>query len=297
MRRNIEFNADGVKLKGWFYKPDKGKGPFPTIVMAHGFSGVKEMSLDNFAAAFAKVGLASLVYDNRNLGESGGRPRGEIDPSAQRRDYRTAITYAQTLRDVDKNRIGIWGTSYTGGTVCQVAALDRRVKAVVSQVPFMVGHKNIQQFLPIGGWVPFQQMLDEDRLRRVQGKPSKILKICSLDPNDPVAFPGDETYKFIHQYVDKDPKCTWRNQVSIKTLELMFEYDVTSFMERISPTPLLMIVAEYDTTTPTDIALECFAKVPGPKQLHVIKSGHYAAYVEKFEETSAAACEFFKANL
>jgi cephalosporin-C deacetylase-like acetyl esterase len=297
MRRNIEFNADGVTLRGWFYKPSKAKGPFPTVVMAHGFSGVKEMSLDKFAEVFCDAGLAVLVYDNRNLGESDGRPRGEIDPTWQRRDYRSAISYAQSLRDVDSNRIGVWGTSYTGGTVCAVAALDRRVKAVVSQVPFMVGHKNIQQFLPIDGWVPFMQMLDEDRARRVKGEKSKVMKICSLDPTEPHVFPGDKTYNFIMHYVNKDPKSTWKNQVTLRSIEYMLEYDVSSFMERISPTPLLMILSEYDTTTPTDIALECYAKVPGPKQLKIIKSDHYAAYIEKFDETSAAARDFFVANL
>jgi cephalosporin-C deacetylase-like acetyl esterase len=296
MRRNIEFNADGIKLRGWFYKPDKGKGPFPCVILAHGFSGVKEMTLDKFAEAFCDAGLSALVYDNRNLGASDGKPRGEIDPTWQRRDYRTAITYAQSLRDVDSNRIGIWGTSYTGGTVCQVAAIDRRVKAVVSQVPYMVGHKNIQQFLPIDGIVPFQQMLDEDRARRVKGEKSKVMKICSIDPNEPHVFPGEKTYNFMQRFVN-DPKCTWKNQVTLRSIEYMQEYDVSSFMERISPTPLLMIVAEWDTTTPTDIALECYAKVPGPKQLVVIKSDHYAAYIEKFAETSKAARDFFVANL
>jgi len=171
------------------------------------------------------------------------------------------------------------------------------VKAVVSQVPFMVGHKNVQQFLPIDGWVPFMKMLDEDRARRVKGEKSKVMKICSLDPTEPHVFPGDKTYNFIMQYVDKDPKSTWKNQVTLRSIEYMLEYDVSSFMERISPTPLLMILSEYDTTTPTDIALECYAKVPGPKQLKIIKSDHYAAYVEKFDETSAAARDFFIANL
>ncbi|MEN9728166.1 MAG: hypothetical protein RL434_2532 [Pseudomonadota bacterium] len=293
MRRNIEFSADGVTLRGWFYKPAKAKGPFPTVVMAHGFSGVKEMSLDKFAEVFCDAGLAVLVYDNRCLGASDGKPRGEIDPTWQRRDYRSAITYAQSLRDVDSNRIGIWGTSYTGGTVCMVAALDRRVKAVVSQVPFMVGHKNIQQFLPIDGWKPFMQMLDEDRARRVKGEKSKVMKICSLDPSEPHVFPGSATYNFIHHYVNQDPKSTWKNQVTLRSIEYMLEYDVSPFMERISPTPLLMILSEYDTTTPTDIALECYAKVPGPKQLKIIKSDHYAAYIEKFAETSSAARDFF----
>ena len=168
MRRDIEFNADGVTLRGWFYKPKKGKGPFPCVVMAHGFSGTKEMSLDKFAEAFAAGGLAVLVYDNRCLGASDGEPRSEIDPTWQRRDYRSAITFAQGQKEVDPERIGVWGTSYTGGTVCAVAAIDRRVKCVVSQVPFMRGHHNLQQFLPIGAVEGFRKMLDEDRVRRVR---------------------------------------------------------------------------------------------------------------------------------
>jgi dienelactone hydrolase len=68
MRQDIEFNAERTTLRGWLYTPDSGKGPFPTIVMAHGFSAVKEMYLDSFAEVFAGAGLAALVFDNRNFG-------------------------------------------------------------------------------------------------------------------------------------------------------------------------------------------------------------------------------------
>ncbi len=93
MRRDIEFNADGVTLRGWLYTPDKVTGKVPTIVMAHGFSGVKEMTLDKYAEVFCDGGMAVLVYDNRCLGHSDGQPRHDIDPVAQRRDYRCAITF------------------------------------------------------------------------------------------------------------------------------------------------------------------------------------------------------------
>ena len=295
-RRDIEFNADGVTLRGWFYKPKKAKGKAPCVVLSHGFSGVKEMSLDKTAEVFAAAGIGVLVYDNRNLGASDGMPRSEIDPTWQRRDYRTAISYAQTLKEVDPERIGIWGTSYTGGTVCAVAAIDRRVKCVVSQVPFMRAHHNLQQFLPIGSVKDFRKMLDDDRMRVLSGKPSQYMKICSDDPNEPVVFPGNETYNFMKRYV-KDPKCTWENKVTLRSIDFMLEYDVMGYMEYISPTPLLMIVSDYDTTTPTDIALSCYAKVQGPKALHVIKSDHYAAYVEKFDETSGAARDWFQKHL
>ena len=79
MRSDIEFSAAGVTLRGWLYLPDQGKGPWPLVVMAHGFSAVKEMGLDDYAEVFCAAGLAALVYDNRNLGASDGLPRQEID--------------------------------------------------------------------------------------------------------------------------------------------------------------------------------------------------------------------------
>ena len=54
------------------------------------------MYLDSFAEVFAAAGLNVLVFDNRNFGASDGEPRQEIDPWAQVRDYRHAITYAGT---------------------------------------------------------------------------------------------------------------------------------------------------------------------------------------------------------
>src|SRR2546425_5918346 len=136
-RTDVEFNAEGTILRRWLYLPDGAADRVPGVVMAHGLSAVKEMYLDAFAEVFAAAGLAVLVFDNRNFGASDGEPRQEIDPWVQVRDYRHAITYAGTLPEVDAARIGIWGSSYSGGHVLVVAAIDRRVKAVVSQVPLI----------------------------------------------------------------------------------------------------------------------------------------------------------------
>ena len=98
MRQDIEFDAEGTTLRGWLYVPDGATGPAPAIVMCHGYSAVKELFLDAFAEVFCDAGFCALVYDNRNLGASDGEPRQEIDPWAQVRDYRHAITFARTLR-------------------------------------------------------------------------------------------------------------------------------------------------------------------------------------------------------
>ncbi len=49
-------------------------------------------------------------------------------------DFRAAVSFLQGEPGVDPDRIGIWGSSNGGSVVIAVAAVDARVKAVVSQV-------------------------------------------------------------------------------------------------------------------------------------------------------------------
>src|ERR1700751_4864254 len=187
-RRDVEFNAEGVTLRGWFY-PAGGASlgaarTAPAVVMAHGFSAVKEMYLDKFAEAFADVGLNVLVFDNRCFGASDGEPRQEIDPWAQVRDYRHAITYASTLPEVDPARIGIWGSSYSGAHVLVVAAIDRRVKAGVSQVPLISGHANLRALVRADFIAGYRELFDADRLARFQGKAAVLGPLVGQDPRD-----------------------------------------------------------------------------------------------------------------
>lgn len=134
-RKDIEFKTyDNVTIRGWLYFPFVSRSKLPCLVMAHGFSALKEMDLDIFAEYFVtQLPLVCLVYDNRCFGASDGEPRQEIDPWLQKSDYSDAITYAQTLPEVNPEKIGIWGSSYSGGHVLWVGAVDRRVKAVLSQ--------------------------------------------------------------------------------------------------------------------------------------------------------------------
>lgn len=292
MRADIEFDAAGTTLRGWLYTPDNGSGPFPTVVMSHGFSALKEMGLDEYAEVFAAAGFASLVYDNRNLGASDGQPRFDIDPVAQTRDYRHAITYAQSRAEVDGKRIGIWGTSYTGGIVLKVAALDKRVKCVVSQVPFVRGYENLLQAMPLANLKGFYQMLDDERLSAAAGNPPSTVPICADDPSRPHVFPGRRTYDYFHNYT-REKGLNWENEITIRSLDYLLEYDVTCYMDQISPAALLMIIADEDIATPRDIALRAFDKAFEPKRAVFIPGDHYGSYLEEFAKSSAAARDWF----
>jgi uncharacterized protein len=197
-RMDIAFKTtDGTTLRGWHYLPD-GSGKHPTIVLSHGFSAVKEMYLDKFAEAFARAGFASVVYDNRNFGASDGQPRQEIDPWLQIRDYSDAITFAQSLEQTDPDRIGIWGSSYSGGHVLVVAAIDRRVKCVVSQVPAISGSPGFRRFVRPDFLASLNAGLHADRANRAAGKPPATPPRRGGGPNRAVSLADGRFLQVVH---------------------------------------------------------------------------------------------------
>jgi len=294
--RDIEFDADGVTLRGWFYRPDGSTGPSPTVVMAHGFSAVKEMYLDAFAERFVEAGLAALVFDNRNFGASDGQPRQEIDPWAQVRDYRHAITFARLLPDVDAGRIGVWGSSYSGGHVLVVGAIDRRVRAVVAQVPLVSGWRNVLRLVRADLVAQYRAMFDADREARYQGKDPELVPVVNDDPLGPAALPTPDSFHWFTE-TGRTRAPAWRNEVTLRSVEMLTEYDPGSYIDRISPTPLLMVVAATDHLTVVDEALAAFNRALEPKKLVIVPGGHFDAYTEDFPGAAGAAAEWFTQHL
>jgi fermentation-respiration switch protein FrsA (DUF1100 family) len=296
MRQDVEFNAEGVTLRGWLYVPDGAAGPVATIVMSHGFSAVKEMYLDAFAEVFAEAGMAALVYDNRNFGASDGEPRQEIDPWAQVRDYRHAITYARTRDEVDAERIGIWGSSYSGGHVLVVGAIDRRVKCVVAQVPLISGHRNARRLVRADFLASVREAFDADREARFRGEPPAMVPVVDADPLATSALPTADSWEWFSQ-TGETRAPSWRNEVTLRSVEMFWEYEPGAWIQWISPTPLLMVVAEGDHLTVSDLAIEALESAREPKRLAILPGGHFDAYVAGFDGASRVARDWFAAHL
>jgi len=296
MRRDIEIQAEGALLRGWLYTPDKARGAAPVVVMAHGFSAVKEMHLDDYAEVFCAAGLAVVVFDHRNFGASSGEPRQEIDPWRQVRDYRDAITWASTQQGIDKERIGVWGSSYSGGHVLVLGAIDRRVKCVVSQVPLASGSRNLKRLVRADFAAALRAQCDADREARFRGEAPAMIPVVSEDPMAPSALPTPDSWQWFTE-TGKRRAPAWRNEVTLRTVEMLGEYEPVSYVERISPTPLLMLIADGDHLAIAEEAFIAYQRALEPKHLVVLKGGHFDAYVNDFEKSSGAARDFFVAHL
>ncbi|KAL3440006.1 Alpha/Beta hydrolase protein [Aspergillus insuetus] len=297
-REDISFkNADQITLRGWLYKPTTPTSDLlPCVAMAHGFSGVKELGLPGFAEYFtAHLPIACLIYDHRGFGDSDNlptQPRQEIIPAHQVNDFSDAVTYLETRPDIDPDRIAIWGSSLSGGHVLNVAAVDRRVKAVISQVPLVDGWQNIHRVLRPDFIPAVNKLFKKDRLGVFTGEAPAVLPVVSEDPGQQSALP---TVKSPEAFTSLGPHANWKNFVTIKSLEAVRGYIPGSHIRHISPTPLLMIVAENDDVTPTDLALKAYKKALEPKSLQIFPGGHFDLY--KFEPNFKVQANFLRRHL
>ena len=155
--RKDNIMSEGVRLGAEVFalKTNEEK-KLPTIVMCHGWGGTAK-ALRSDAAVFARAGYLVVTFDYRGWGASDGRIirageknkdgsapdvkeiREVIDPIEQTTDLLNVIHWVQTEPQCDRDRIGLWGSSFSGGHVVYAAARDPRVKATVSQVPAFDG--------------------------------------------------------------------------------------------------------------------------------------------------------------
>ncbi|WP_212807161.1 MULTISPECIES: alpha/beta hydrolase [unclassified Mycolicibacterium] len=293
-RQDVEFTAaDGVTLRGWLFVPD-GAGPHPGITMAHGFAGVKEHGLARFAELFAAAGFVVLVHDHRGFGASDGTPRGDVDPWVQIADWRRAISFLESHPAVDPTRIGLWGTSYAGGHAIVLGATDRRLRAVVAQVPTISGYQqSLRRIAPEHVSALEAAFIDDDR-RQFRGEAPAVQAVVGDDPTVPAAYRSAEAISFYTQPV---PDGVWDNTMTVRSSRAARMYEPGTWIARVSPTPLLMVVGLRDTVTMTDLELQAYEQALEPKKLVTVDGGHFAAYLDQFPTAGGAARDWFTEHL
>ena len=234
---DLEFESGGDVLRGWRVGDDGA----PVVVMAHGFSAVKEMHLDEYAAAFAARGLGAIVFDHPGFGASDGEPRQDIDPERQLQGYRDAIGVARRTTD----RVAAWGTSFSGGHAIVLAATDDRLTCAVAQAPYL-------EVVP-GGSPP-----DLEGLDRVP-----VTAVLTADG-------GPEWFT---RQGGRAP--AWRDEITVDSLYRVGAYRPLDSLRSVR-VPTLVIAAEDDTLTPPTPAyaaighpLVTVARIPG---------NHFAVY-------------------
>lgn len=288
-REDIRIPSHGEQLAAYLYWPDERTAPVPCVVMAHGFSATRDDGLPAYAEAFQRAGLAVVLFDYRHFGASTGEPRQLIDIGEQQADYRTVVEWARAHPRIDPDRIALWGSSFSGGHVVEVAAADPRIAAVVSQAPFTDSVAAIRE-MPLRNVARGSLAAIRDRAGALLGRAPAYMPAVGEPGSFAVMTAPDAMAGFA---AIAGPQSHWRNEVAARIMLDVAGYRPVRHARELSM-PVLFCVCDEDITTPPGPTIAAADRAPHG-ELRRYPYGHFDIYLDPQAKTDQV--EFLKRTL
>ncbi len=269
---SVAFFSEGLQLVGDLYLPaGSGDAPVPAVVLCAGWVGGRYHRADAFASVLNAHGVALLAFEYRGWGRSAG-DRTRLYPQEHAVDARAAVAYLQQRPEVDRDRIVLLGKEHGAGVALQAASEDPSIAAVACLFPIGDGARWMRAIRRPWEWREFEARVVADRVRRsVEGTSTLI------DPFD-VLLVDPHTAARREEKRARDPEfASWR--IGLDSADALLAFRPEDHVHRIAPRPVLCIAVEDDNTIPIEEAMAVFERIPGPKQMLVLRGiEHYDAY-------------------
>ena len=288
MIKPVTLFSEGCKLSGDLYVPDdlEAGERRAGVLLCHGYTGVKDLYLPDNARALTQAGYVAMTFDYKGWGASEG-PRARLDPYGRVADAQAALTFLAMQADVDEARLGILGVSYGGGTVVWLAAIDHRVKCVVSVVGVGHGGRWMRSVRRPDEWHDLLAQSQADRERRATTGASEVVD------RDLVLSPDRQSQELTAAARRANPAAV--NQIPLEFVDETLAFNPEWVVDKIAPRAVLFITAEDDRLVPPDESIAMFERAGEPKKLVILaKYGHYQVYAEPaFSEVMDEALTWF----
>jgi pimeloyl-ACP methyl ester carboxylesterase len=233
---------------------------------------VKAAGLAPFAERFVAGGFAALVFDYRHWGRSSGKPRQLLSIRRQLDDYRTVLAWARAQEVFDTTRVFVWGTSFAGMHIVELAAGEPGVAGAIAQCPLVDGLAGLVK-IPLSRGLRLTAHAVADLIGSALGRPPHYLEV-SVPPGRLGVIATDDA---MAGYARLDPgDGSWSNDITARSvLDVTMRRPVRRAHR--ARCPLLMVVAEHDTMAPIGPALSVAARAPRG-ELYRSRGGHYDVY-------------------
>jgi uncharacterized protein len=260
--------ADGGAIEAWVYAPS-GKGPHPAVVMVHGMGAIKACGLAAFAERFCHAGFVAIAIDYRHWGGSSGEPRDILFYSKQREDCRTAIDWAAANPRIDSERIFLWGTSFAGMHVVEIAASNARLAGAIALCPLVDSIAGAGT-IPVSHVMRLFALALWDKVRSLFGA-SPIYVPLSVRAGEWGMLASDDAY-YSKKLVEPKDGTVWRNRLAARSL---LSYLGARPVKKASAIrcPILLIIGEQDFMVPAEAIKQVAASAP-ESELHFVPGGH-----------------------
>jgi cephalosporin-C deacetylase-like acetyl esterase len=297
----IEFESQGVTLRGRLYLPNTNTRQHPAIIMAHGFTTtISGMTADKYAENFKEAGFAVLLFDHINLGISDGEPRQEINFWEQARGYIDAMDFVSAQPEINADKIAVWGASMSSREAFLVGTIDDRVKAVMMMIPAL-GEEIPKEDHDSSQYVFAKETLLNDNIKSLPHTKAERMPIVSSDQiNAPSVLTELTAYRWFIEYGGRFGT-NWQNVVSFARVETPKDFNLGQLAPYLKA-PILMVVAKNDEMkgANTKVTKHVYNTITQPKEWLDIEGGHFGLLYYPsalFEKSSKAQIDFLKREL
>ncbi|RMI30222.1 alpha/beta hydrolase [Nocardia stercoris] len=261
-RHDTYFVSGGLRCAAWHYPATSDalatRAGRPCVVMANGFGGTRDTGLQGFAESFSAAGIDVYLFDFRHFGDSEGEPRQLISVPRQRQDFHAAVDAARRLPGVDRDRIALWGSSYSAGHAIVVAAQSPFLSGVVAMTPFTDGLASLVYISRIGSPKHTARLAvlgAADLIQAGLGKGARTIPITGPPGTDAMmTAPG------VAEAYTAAAGPTWRNATPARHALAMPRNRPTAYATKVD-CPVLVQVAKADKTVPNKATRKMAAKL------------------------------------
>ncbi|MSO91540.1 MAG: alpha/beta hydrolase [Acetobacteraceae bacterium] len=288
----VHFYSEGTKLAGDLFLPgnlqpgERRAG----IVLCHGYTGVRALYLPDNARALNEAGYVVVTFDYKGWGDSEGPPA-RLAPYSRVADVQAALTFLGAQAMVDDSRLGIYGTSYGGATVVWTAAVDPRVKCVVSVVGVGNGRRWMRSVRHPDEFADILARSAADRLQRaLTGKSEFVERTDVLLPDRQSAALAAAARAKVTGAI---------SQIPLEFVDDTLGFNPEWVVGKIAPRPVLFITTDDDRLVPPEESIEMYNRAGEPKKLVILpKWGHYEVYAgEAFRQVMEPTTAWFQQYL
>ncbi len=265
--RSIRFFSEGLALDGELYVPP-GLAPDerrPALVGCSGYTGLMSIHPARFARAFVPEGYVCFAFDYRGFGKSEGS-RGRLVPQEQVEDVRSAVSFLETVPEVDSERLALLGWALGGGVAIAAGADDPRVGAVVAVNPVADGERSTRRLHSEDSWSRLSERLAADRRRRALEREAELVDPFEILPLDEVT----------REYVEDELFKTdgFGTRIALESADLLFRFRPVEAVHRLAPRPLLLVHGSANRLYLPSESEELYRRAGEPKRLELVEGGH-----------------------
>lgn len=247
----------------------------PAILMVGGWGSVQSALTGPFVNRFVAAGYAVMEFDFPCWGLSAGWPRQDINPWRRVKAANAALAHLKSQPQVDAYRVVLWGSSFGGGHVVDLAAQHDDLQGAIIQVPMLDGVATVRAVPPL-------------RLVQFMGygvagllSPNSALQIPTVARHGEFgSMDRDNAYEAMELGLKALEGRKYVNKVTARSLLTMAFYRPWTRLKAVQ-TPMLIMGATRDTVAPF---VEAKIRKVGNPNLQIVKmdADHFDPYFEPY---------------